>query len=449
MILRQLTLFTLLFLLFSACKKNDSPVGVDILPDEDILHARTFEFSPIISYSYKIDSLRTDENITGPYALIGSQNDPVFGRTDASVVTRFLVPNSGFGIDLGVNPVLDSIVLTFAYYSTSYVGDTSQYLTFNAYPLTEELILDSAYFSNRVPAYDIPNELTPGGGVSTQFRLRTKVKIKNVTYNAHLRIPLKLSFGNTIFNTSTLSNQTNLDQAFKGVYLTASNSILPQPYYGSIAYLNINDPVSGLTFYYHNNSDTLSFRLPATGAARYNHFVHDYQYIADPNLSAQVFSPFDTLTKGSQNVFIQGMSGLHGMLRFPGLENWKDSNVTINKAELIIPISVSGTDYFNTSKFPTIPRLILQGTNGEGKPEDLIENPFTFGGNYDALNKYYVFEIPYTTGKIITGKKNNFKFRIVPLNPHINPNRMVLGGSNNSIAGIKFKIWYTKLNLTK
>ena len=79
-------LFTALVIL-TACKKNNSPVGVNVLPGSDQLGAVYAEIYPKVSYSIFDDSVFT-KNLSNAN-LLGSMNDAVFGRSDASIYADY------------------------------------------------------------------------------------------------------------------------------------------------------------------------------------------------------------------------------------------------------------------------------------------------------------------------------------------------------------------------
>ena len=85
--LKKLSILLIPILFALSCKKNESPVGVDVLPDSDQLGAVYTELTPTVTYTRADDSLMTT-NITNSN-LLGSVNDPVFGRFDASIFVNF------------------------------------------------------------------------------------------------------------------------------------------------------------------------------------------------------------------------------------------------------------------------------------------------------------------------------------------------------------------------
>src|ERR1035437_5942143 len=171
--------FVILFttLAFFSCKKNDSPVGVNILPGSDVLGAAYAEISATRSYSMFDDSVYTKNISNGN--LLGSMNDPVFGRTDASIYSNFEIQGDRLCGSFGGNPVLDSVVLALVYASgVATLGDTTQPISLDVFPLTEKIYRDSLYYSDRTISYDKNYTLIEGGQSKLFYpHLRTLVKI--------------------------------------------------------------------------------------------------------------------------------------------------------------------------------------------------------------------------------------------------------------------------------
>ena len=108
----------LLSLLFISCS-DPNILGLEIQPESDnILIFNT------ISDDFKIDvqsedSLRTDNVVS---LTLGEIYDPVFGLNSAGFYTQLLLTENN--IDLGSNPVVDSVVLSYTY--SGYYGDLNQ-----------------------------------------------------------------------------------------------------------------------------------------------------------------------------------------------------------------------------------------------------------------------------------------------------------------------------------
>src|SRR5690606_33977804 len=104
----KITGAAIILLLFSFCKepvlKDDS-----LLPDEKLGLVFTDTLT-LIAHTVREDSLRTDEM---PDNLLGKMDDPIFGKSYASVYFQLrLLTNN---VDLGSGVQLDSAVLMLRY----------------------------------------------------------------------------------------------------------------------------------------------------------------------------------------------------------------------------------------------------------------------------------------------------------------------------------------------
>jgi hypothetical protein len=450
---KKIAIFPTLVILLASCHKNTSPVGVNILPNSDQLGAAYAEVSASSSFSMFDDSVYTKDISNSN--MLGSINDPVFGRSDASIYSSFEPPGSIVQGALGVNPVLDSLVLTLVYATgVASMGDTTQPLSLDVFPLTERIYRDSSYYSGRNIGYDKNYSLIEGGHGKTFYPyIHTHIKANKddqvYTY-AEIRVPLRKELGEMLFNYSYLGSVSAFQNVFYGLFITTNRSILPQPSYGSIFYVDMN--ASSILMYYHNNAGIQTPQPFPCGAnsLRFGHFEHDRQFLAEPKLAHQLYTPHDTITLGSQNIYLQGNAGLKAKIKFPQLLNWTDSNIVINKAELQFKPDGSQGDYLNNTTNPYPARLYLQGADPvTGLPSTLIENVYAFGGIYDATNSVYAFEIPHTLASIFNKKTTNTTFYLSVFENALYPQRVVLGGSGNANYPIKIKLWYTRLNFPK
>lgn len=456
--LKHISIALIASVLICACKKNESAVGIDVLPDSDILGAVYTELIPKVTYTKAEDSMMTT-NVTNSN-LLGSVNDPVFGRFDASIYANFEFSSGGLGSGLGTNPVLDSVVLALWYNTSSaipYIGDTIHPLSLDVFPLTQKMNCDSVYYSSRQLNYDAANSLIEGGQSKIFYpRPYSKFLInkddQTPTPYPQLRVRLKQEFGEMLFNPAYLSSLSAFQNAFYGFLITTHKSVLPQPSYGSVFYVNMIG--SAVLLYYHNDDQTPAPIEIKCGAnsTRYGHFAHDYQFLAEPQLAQQLAPAFDTVSTGAgqQNIYLQGAGGLRAKIDFPDLLNWRDSNIVINKAELSFTVDKSKATYFDSKLYPLPLKLFLEGVDpATGKPTVLVENIFAFGGGYDANTNRFSFNVPHTLWQTLTGKGNITGFYVSVFSPTVFPHRVVLGGWNNSTAPVKLRMWYTRLSFPK
>ena len=465
-------------LLATSCHKNDSVIGTNLLPQTDIITGGYIEFMPDITYSqYRhSDSILLTSKLSNS-CLLGSMNDPIFGRTDASIYCSFETSyypgsiNGQISDIVGYEPILDSTVLILGYNytpggSTAPIGDTSDQLSLDIHPLNYNISTDTNYYSTGnnyyytgtgthqkepIP-YDATKSLVYGGSKVFNPHLLWLAPLKKDTtiYTPpQLRIRLRDDFGEGLFG--CLDNNAKFQQYLKGMFITTKHSILPQPTYGSIFFVYMNSSTT-ISFYYHEKgvaaqAPALNFFCNGSTCNYFSYFKHDYT-IASPDLQNQLNNP-DTLTTNNhyQNVYLQGAAGAGVVLKFPNLLAWANSNVynvTINKAELVLSTDRSNPDFYNLSTYPLPGRVYLEGDT-LGGPRGLIEDLYTFGGYYDLTNNQYLIEIPNIVGQIVTGKSLSTKFYLTVYNGALFPERLVLGGTANKTYPIKLRVWYTKL----
>src|SRR5688572_11252204 len=109
------------------CKKNKFKTGVapsmsaDVQPESDILNAIYSDSTTFQINTIKNDSSRSFQD---QFKYLGSNQDPVFGRTNASIYTNFSMPSGVTNVSFGEDVVLDSaeFILTF---TQNFVGDTT------------------------------------------------------------------------------------------------------------------------------------------------------------------------------------------------------------------------------------------------------------------------------------------------------------------------------------
>jgi hypothetical protein len=470
----------------ASCHKNDSPIGITLLPQSDLIGASYAEFIPDIAYTtYRHNDYTVLSTHLSNSSLLGSLNDPIFGRTDASIYCSFetiFTPGVLGEITFPAPPTLDSAVLVLSYNyqpgtSTIFVGDTMDPLTLDIYPLQYNLSPDTNYYSTgnnyyftggngsyiKEPLpYNANKSLIYGGhGINFTPHVNWYAPLKkdtNVYGLPQLRVRLSDEFGEGIFP-SCINDNTKFQQYFKGMFITTKNSILPQPSYGSIFFVYLTGGNSHIDFYYHfadprypGNQQPAQFNCDGGTCNRFSYFKHDFT-IASSDLQNQLSAQYDTTrVNAANNLYVQGCAGVGTVLKFPNLLSWiknKPYNITINKAELVIKTDRSNTNFYNLTTYPLPGRLYLEGDT-LGGPRGLIEDPYNFGGYYDLTNNEYLIEIPNTVSMLVNGKTTGTKFYLSEYNSALFQERLVIGGNSTTTPyPVKLRLWYTNLTTKK
>ncbi len=443
--------FLILLLSFSigltSCDES-SVVGLNVQPANDLLNVSYVDTTSLFTKTVKVDSMRTDESlIITADALIGYYQDPVFGKATASLYTQLRLPTNA--PSFGTGPVIDSVILALVYDTACYGKKLRVQQNVSVYEVTEPVLLENSYFSNKTLAMNTASDLANNYGFIPQPK--TSITISNVVLKPQLRIPLNTLFWQTIIDQpSNLATNTAFQSIMKGLYITTENTPVLFSGDGNILHFKMADVQSKLTLYYHNTSeplnDSLKYDLALGSVARFSRFYHDYSPgNIDISLAAQLGG-----SPPLQNdvVFIQSMAGVKTKIETPYIMNWiKSGPIAINKAELVIKVDLGATYQLDTFAAPA--RLTLFGINDDGSNyllPDYSEGDSYFGGTYNSSTHEYHFNIARYIQQVLTGKRKNNGLELMASGGQINAHRLVIGGGGSSSAyRMKLNISFTKL----
>jgi len=421
---------------FSSCKDPEE-LGLDVLPPSDQVHVFNTDTETLVTKTVKEDSLASNGV---SFQLLGGINEQVFGKSDASFYTQVrlgLTPNlAPDGGDL----VPDSLILSMVY--AGYYGDTNTTQNVHVYRIDEDIISDSAYYTNKVFSLYSPVEDLAG---SFKFKPHplTVVNVGGITLLPQLRIKLSNSLAAAILGQvgqAPLTDNNGWLQYFKGLYLKTD----PMSNIGTgvVSYFDLNSPFSTMTLYYHNithNQNGLSYTFALSSAQSISHQEHDYNFSSDVGHQLQDSSFNDTLN------YIQGMAGVKTKITLPYLNELKSSgNIALNKAELEITIANGTTSVYNPP-----PKLFLVYTDDAGNSyflTDYFEGSTYFGGIYNPTGQTYTFNIVRHLQKILNGELANKGLYLLVSGAVIQANRVVVTSSKHPVYPMKLHLYYTKLH---
>ncbi len=404
-----------LFLLTS-CDDEGTLIGENLQPQNDKFSVNYYDEFPVEVYTGSLDSLRTDEMAL---AVAGEFIDPVFGTTKADFITQVRLSDS---LVFSEDPVIDSLIV-FLEVAGSY-GDTNSIMEINVHELKKDVYLDSAYYSNL-----------------NQEGLYYENVVGSANYNASdtlIKIYMNDAFAEKIIaDKAVLVSQEKFLQKFKGLYFTSDI----QAGNGSLTNFNLLSLSTEMVLFFHYpSSDTLfyfyNFSI-SQSSARINLYSHDFS-TADPIYS---------ITHLNDNIedsvsYTQGLAGAFTKLKFPTLENWRDSlPIAINKAELVVNLSTN--DPFSSEYTPP-EYLDIKIRDEDGNfvtVYDLILGREYFGGNLEE--GVYTFNISDFVHKYLTGYYNDPTVYIFVNADYYLADRAVLNGYNHS-GKVELKMTYTK-----
>tara|TARA_B100000214_G_scaffold171670_1_gene123369 strand:+ start:1223 stop:2326 length:1104 start_codon:yes stop_codon:yes gene_type:complete len=337
--------------------------------------------------------------------ILGEINDPIFGLNVGAFYTQILLAENN--IDLGTNPIVDSVILSYTY--TGSYGSFNQFNTLQVSQIYQDIYKDSTYYNN---SFDL--SIDNIDNIEDYY-------VTNDSNNPLLKIKLKNNFGQNILDLGTdiLKDNESFLQEFKGISVLASAD-------NFMLYLNPNDVDSYLKIYYHNNeniSDTLSLDFELGGdATRINLFN-------DKNLN--------NILDDSSKIYIQSMAGykLKILLDKPSINLLLDNKV-INKVNIIFEVEDNSQTEYEAHE-----KLVLVRVNNQANNvflEDYIEGgDVYFGGNLD--DGKYIFNITKYFFQMLNNELYTNQLYLLPAGAAVNANRTILNKE------IKLNINYTEL----
>ncbi|RZK49555.1 MAG: DUF4270 domain-containing protein [Pedobacter sp.] len=465
----KLDLLTLLISLFilTGCKKSLT-IGLEIDP-ESAIEGSFVDTLTIHSRTVLEEVGQTNGLNRHP---LGYLIDPIFGTTESNIAFAVGLPANPFSF--GTEPTLDSAVLILPY-SSEFYGDTTNTFSFDVHQLKENIALGDRFPSNATYAYETPVL----GSKTTKIFPTTRVKVIDplngipdtvANLAPQLRIRLNNQFvSNNILNasTSTLKNDFNFSEVFKGLYVKVDKSKTTRQ--GGISYINLNEAGAYITIYYKtknpNNTpvtiDTLKALFPIGTANRVSVASIKHDYTGTP-VAEQLSKP----NQQFERTYLQGTGGLRNKITFPYFTKFRAEagKIVINKAELVVDLE-PGTNLF---PFEASARLALYRNDIANQRKNIPDNEAfgdsrgldqsVFGGYFNAAKNQYVFVVTSYIQDLMTGKVQDYGTFLGPtpldqhmLNPAFNTSTRSIIRSQNKATGnqngtLKLNIYYTKVD---
>jgi len=444
----QIVALIFVLTLFSCKKKQNTTLGTDVQPEIDALNIEMSDSATIQMHTISHPQTRSFQD---QFKYLGSNQDPVFGRTNASVYTNISLPNNVTNISFGEDVVLDSAEIVLAF-TQNFIGDSTNAMYYQVHQLTESLSQDSLYYLDDNLSYNsIP--------LSSAWR-----RISKTGSYYSIKVPVDPAFASAVIsNPQYLVDNATFQAMYKGFYITTknTNNLNPTSKPGALLKIDLDNGISGMHVYYHNGTFPASkepkqYRFPFSGskASRFNNVEYIYSSGAN-NLLVQQIASGDSV-KGKQNVFLKGTGGTKVVYRLPYLKNYADScPISINRAEIVFKVDQSFLASIGTYEPPSYLALVAVDANGKEiyvKDQYYTADIKRYGGAYNPVAKEYVFNIARHVQDIMSGKLENHGFNLVVANPGLlevarrdnKGERVVIGGINSAYKPT-FKLHFVRL----
>jgi hypothetical protein len=420
-----------------------------VQPPADVVNALFSDTATIYAHTIGYDSI---PSFNDHYKFLGSNQDPVFGRTDVGMYLNINLPNNITDVSFPNQTLVSSeIILEVA--ELGFLGDNTTPLSYSVFAMTHTLDPNAVYYSNDNKIHNTSQLL--GTFTGTLGVVGDKLA---------LRIPIDYNFAKGLMeNNGPLANNVAFQNAYKGFYISCAGTALnPFSSQGAIFKFDTDDAISGFYIYYQNGTPsplrqntTFRFTFSGTDAAHYNTINYQPASGGHAALTKQILDK-DTLA-GKQYLFLKGLGGTRVKLYIPGLKNYADSfSISVNRAELFLPVDPSFT--VTNAQYAAPPLLSLLPIGSDSKESYAIDELTAsdlsrYDGTYNSDKSAYVFNIARHVQAILRGQRTNFGFYVAVANP--NPiytsrrdnylERIVLCGTKNSINRPKFTLSYEKL----
>jgi len=402
---RIISLSLIIGLIAVSCT-DPNTIGLEVQPTSDNIIISNANFEGLSSASESEDSLRTDEALNLILGKIKHDYDSEFGLNKAAFYTQILLTENN--TDLGNNPIVDSVVMSYTY--SAYYGDFDDFTSLDVSLINEDIYKDSIYYSNE---FDM---LIGNMDYVDDF------KLSNDLSDPFLRIKLSNNFGQEILdleNEGLKDNETFLEN-FKGISVIASAQ-------NTLLYLNPTGSNSFLKIYYHNDesgSDTLSLDFELGGdAARINLF--------NPK-------PLANLNQDEDKIYIQSMAGYKAKIAVNNTDSMKSmlEGKSINKVTMSFDVPEG-----SQSEYVAHDKLFLVRVNEDGSNVFLtdytIEGETHFGGRLE--DDKYEFNITRYFYQLLNNDAYTNDLYLLPAGAAVNANRTILN------KDIKLTIHYSEL----
>ncbi len=430
----QLTLVVVFF----SCKDPNSIAGSNYLLDGTLINTQVDTFS-VKAYTVRENPLRTD-GVNGSTAyILGNMDDPIFGKSFASIYTQLRLPSND--IDLGTPTTLDSVVLTLEY--SGFYGSLETLQSVRVYQITEAMDKDSKYYSDKEFDYNI---IPLGQKDRFLPNVADSIYVLGDLKKPHLRIRLNDSFGDSLLaqsgGTNFSNNEVFLDY-FKGLFITTD---VNRPGKGMM-YFDLNSSLSKLTVYYHSDTvaSTLDLKINSS-SAKSNLFTHDHSSIINNALN-------DTL---DSILYVQSMAGVKAKIMIPFDKIRSLGKIAINKAELVFSTIYADTGIASTFTPPAQMYCIRDSAatgNVNALVIDMLEGSSYYGGfRNDAKNKIdqsiytYKFNLSNHFQAILNDAYDDHGLLLITFPSSQISDRVLIGSGNHSTSSIQLNLTYTKLD---
>ena len=349
--------FFVAMIISSSCN-DPSFVGSDLLED-DLIDSEVRKDFDMRAQIVPTDSVLVYDGFPlSSNFHIGTYRNDQFGTVNSKLVLQLLRTQSA--VDTSENIVIDSVILSLAYQSTNFFGDSTQPVSLEVLRMADYQPRDGRYYSNEM----YPLQMDPLGRIDNFYHKPTTLLTRiidqdddengsdTVMLAPQIRIPLDKQLGEELLSLDTIAAQSDsaFIAIFGGVYI---RQVMGEK---TLAGINLNNAATALTVYYNADDERRIKRyIPEEGFVLRS-LVYDHDYTSS-GLESQIGEWQDSL------LVVQGLTGLGTRIEITGMEDLRES--LINSAELRIVLDDRKSET-GVGIFPEIPALALRSVESDG-----------------------------------------------------------------------------------
>jgi len=453
---KKLPLLAALALIFIVSCNKESDFGNELLGDENFpnsIFTDTFQIQFDTKYS---DTVTTDNLL---YAMLGVNNDAVFGKNYSTFYAQLRLPNNNIDLKApGTAFVIDSLVLQLPYkFQTNkniirYNGDTTKTVNLQAFQMMEKLV-DNSYYTSKVH-FNLGQMLGEKSVTGSSKKVVVNNHIDSTKWDtlpAHIRI--KITDNNLI---QTLQNQTAttgfasteaFNDILNGIAILPSDTTRNDV--GCIYTIDYTNANSGLMLYYHRVGTTAANKKGKLRIELNNNSISAAQY--NNNYTGTLVEQFVNNSNANDSLgFIQGLNGVNTLVKFPTIKNL-GTKVMINKAELkLYPTTIAGTESYAS---PELIGFVLKSADGKMSViSDFANFDFPLDGGKpqsETVNgetvKVYKLSLTLYLQKVLQNQEPGDNLYLIIAGKSNNSANMVIKGGSAQQLKAKLRLYYSPI----
>lgn len=414
-----------------SCEQIPGDTGLGVLPDDDLIGLNYTDTLSITLETKIRDQVQTGNS---PWQLLGNYFDPAFGRINAEVYTEMLIP----GADLSFGEDLEFISLRLDLDILGVYGSFNSPITLGIYELDESIsMVDSLLQSDLAPL------ATQGPELSNRF----EIDFSDASTFSDLRIPLAKSLGEKILfaDTTNLLSNDAFTSFFKGLVIKSEAVGFATREPGAIFDIFLNSSASSLTLAYARKGDD-GGRVIDSIEFVINPTARKFHTIERSQVNDLVFEQFGQTTPANgQNLyeFLQAGSLVRTFVQIPYLDSLP--LIGVNRAELMLRVD---NTFFGSGNRYAPPESILFFLADENqnflKTADGGLTIFS-SATFNLDSSAYILNMTSQAQLVISNRRENHGFLIMPDDSANSLNRAVFGGVDHPVLKPTFRLTYSEL----